>query len=141
MKLEIGKEYKTRNGLKVKVYDIAESGDYPVIAGGHRDGGIIAAAYAINGAYNLKYESSYDIIGEWVEPLDFDWSCLPAWANNYIAMDQDGAWFAYSKNPEKRMELFAWRSGYGLAILIPEEYAPKNFKGDWENSLLKNPNK
>lgn len=140
MKLEIGKEYVTRNGVKVKVYDIAENENFPVIAGIHRDGKIIPVTYAINGNYVLNSEDSYDIIGEWKEPLDFDWSCLPAWVNNYIAMDKDGSWYAYSMEPEKLTKLLSWRNPWD-AILIPKNYIPKNFKGDWEDSLFKNPNK
>jgi hypothetical protein len=141
MKIEIGKEYVTRSGLKVKVYDIAESGDYPVIAGVHRGGEIVPAGYAINGTYVLNREGVYDIVGEWNEPLEFDWSCLPAWINEYIAMDEDGRWFAFSMMPEKKSAFQLWRKDGGDALLISENYAPKNFKGSWEDSLFKNPNK
>lgn len=141
MKLEIGKEYMTRDGFKVKVYDITNNENYPVIAGVTKNNIVTPTSYTIDGVYVCGRSSSYDIIGEWQEPLDFDWSCLPAWANKYIAMDSDGAWFAFSNKPEKSTMRFIWENtGKSCeAILIPKDYIPKNFKGTWENSLFKNP--
>lgn len=142
MKLEIGKEYVTRNGLKVKVYDIAGEGAYPVITGVIKDNIITLTSYTIDGVYVPGRSGSYDIVGEWQEPLDFDWSCLPAWCNKYIAMDRGGEWFAYSMAPYKSSEYPIWCAQKREEnALIPEDYTPKNFKGDWENSLFKNPNK
>lgn len=139
MKLKIGKEYVTRNGLKVKIYDIAESGDYPVIAGILESNGISPNTYTKEGRLNITGISDLDIIGEWQEPLEFDWSCLPPWINEYIAMDEDGRWFAFSKKPTVSLERFGAEHG-GEALLIRETYTPKNFKGTWDKSLFKNPN-
>lgn len=145
MKLEIGKEYKTRNGLKVKIYDIAESGVFPVVAGLIEKDKIIPITYTLNGRYYKNELHLKDIIGEWQEPLDFDWSCLPPWANEYIAMDGAGTWYAYSVMPKKSEKSLVWFPAEGYReldfIVIPNNYAPKNFKGGWENSLFKNPNK
>lgn len=139
VKLEIGKEYVTRSGLKVKVYDIAESGDFPVVAGLIGKDVITPISYTLNGRYHDDDElSSEDIVGEWQEPLDFDWSCLPAWANEYIAMDESGVWCFYKFKPTLKGEY--WSTPDSSFYTIPTEYTPKNFKGSWENSLFKNPN-
>lgn len=140
MKLEIGKEYVTRNGLKVKIYDIAESGEYPVVAGVLTGSNILPNIYTKEGITGID---DLNIVGEWQDPLGFDWSCLPPWTNEYVAMDEDGKWWAFSKKPTCGMEAKGswWRLGGGEALLIPVNYAPKNFKGSWENSLFKNPNK
>lgn len=134
MKLEIGKEYVTRNGLKVKIYDIAENQDYPVVAGLLKGNSIFPKRYTEEGITGID---DLNIIGEWQEPLDFDWSCLPAWVNNYIAMDKDGRWFSFNCVPFKNV--ICWNSK-DFYVRIPKEYTPKNFKGDWDKSLFKNPN-
>lgn len=137
IKLEIGKEYITRSGLKVKVYDIAESVDYPVIAGVLKNNTIYPATYTKEGRRLFVETDDYDIVGEWQEPLDFDWSCLPKWANQYIAMDRIGVWYAFNTKPFKRE---CYWSTYSDNTHIPTEHAHKNFKGSWKNSLFKNPN-
>lgn len=138
VKLEIGKEYVTRSGLKVKVYDIAESGDFPVIAGVLKNNRVYPNAYTKDGRHSFVETDDLNIVGEWQEPLDFDWSCLPAWANEYIAMDESGVWCFYKIKPTLKGEY--WSTPDSSFYTIPTEYAPKNFKGSWENSLYKNPN-
>lgn len=137
MKLEIGKEYVTRSGLKVKIYDIAGNENYPVIAGVVEDNTVTPYTYTKEGKFTSGHIHNKDIIGEWQEPLDFDWSCLPAWCNKYIAMDSNGKWFSFNCVPFKNVGGWSSKDFY---VRIPQEFAPKNFKGDWENSLFKNPN-
>lgn len=72
------------------------------------------------------------------EEIDFDWDCLPKWTNDYIAMDENGDWFAYGNKPEIRN--FEWFQRDGFQT-IPKGYEPKNFTQDWTKSLYKNPNK
>ena len=73
-----------------------------------------------------------------VEP-DFDWGCLPAWANKYIAKDRDGSWCAYNEEPIK--DVIDGMFDGSNYVDIPRKFKPTN--GDdieWENSILKNPN-
>lgn len=74
------------------------------------------------------------------QELDFDWSALTKWAN-WIAMDESGDWWWYREMPhldEDGYPVWDWQPGnYGDKI--PEEYAPKNYKGDWRGSLFKVP--
>lgn len=82
------------------------------------------------------YLPDFDIIGEWKEPLDFDPDCLPSWAK-WIAMDEDGEWRWHEYEPViySLDELDMWMSTK-LCGGIPKEYAPKNFKGHWKESLF-----
>lgn len=34
-----------------------------------------------------------------VEKFKFDWSCLTAWYNDYIAMNEDGSWYSFTEMP------------------------------------------
>lgn len=80
-------------------------------------------------------EFDEDIVEEWI---DFDWSCLPAWADMYIAMDKNGDWASYPDSPVLDIEEEVWDTG-GYFILLPTDYFPKGFTGDWTESLMKNP--
>lgn len=76
------------------------------------------------------------------ETIGFDWSCLPAWINDYIAMDRSGHWYSYSVKPVKSDENNAWAlAEEGIALVIQKEYIPKNYTGDWKDSVFANPNK
>jgi len=72
--------------------------------------------------------------------LDFDWSCLPKWANKYIAMEDDAVWISYSNLPEYDPKHGVWLSQGGEAIEIPSSFAPKDFCDDWYTIVFKNPN-
>lgn len=80
----------------------------------------------------------YNYIRPVQEELDFDWDCLPKWANKYIAYSKDYAWYSYDKKPTILSLKEIWYNE-GQACLIPKEYAPKNFKGSFMESLFKNP--
>lgn len=68
------------------------------------------------------------------EDIVFDWDCLPAWANNYIAMDEDGTWYCYCEKPKLKEPYFYTEDK--LTVDISPDYYPKNFKGNWKDSLF-----
>lgn len=70
--------------------------------------------------------------------IQFDWSCLPAWCNSFIAMDKNKDWYCYNLEP-KLPPVGTMFAGNGSKI--PPHFAPKNFTGDFRDSLMKNPNK
>jgi len=70
--------------------------------------------------------------------LDFDWSCLPAWADESIALDSNGKWCSFTGSPVKRTR--TWCLGTpGQWCFIGEDYYPKSYTGSWEESLHMNP--
>lgn len=82
------------------------------------------------------------------QQLDFDWDCLPKWCNDWIAMDEDGSWYSYNTKPRHDSysswlmeELMLCQIGELMLCQIGNDYAPKNYTGDWKDSLTKNPNK
>jgi hypothetical protein len=71
-----------------------------------------------------------------------DWSVIPEWFN-WIAMDEDGRWFAYHIIPEIAVMYKVgegyWKNFDGFWFTeSPPEYAPK-FNGDWKDSLVERP--
>lgn len=69
--------------------------------------------------------------------LEFDWSVLPCNADYAIAMTARGCWIAFD-----RPKLIPWSSTfspYSYNEAISREFYPKNFKGDWKESLHINP--
>lgn len=96
---------------------------------------------AKRGYYQIHYKylsfTEYHLQGfsqERPKELDFDASCLPAWANKFIAMDSDYVWVAFIDEPDEC--LTDWQVGdESYACPIPLDFAPKNFQGNWKDSL------
>lgn len=134
MKIEVGKFYRTRNGRKVRIYDTDVEGELSIHGAYYCPENSLweVNAWRENGI-DGDYEPDFDIIGAWMEPLEFDHDCLPAWAE-WIAMDEDGEWRWHEDKPAL-YNLGMW-SGEKLSGGIPKEYSPKNFKGSWKESLF-----
>lgn len=140
MELEKGKFYKTRGGLKAEVVAFVQmqySEPRTLIVITYENGYNSYLSVLSNGCFREHYESEIDVISEWIEPLDFDWDCLPAWSN-FIAMNEDGNWYHYSDKPCLYYDFWSGFYRYGI---IPLEYAPKNYTGDWKDSLHERPSK
>lgn len=135
MKIEAGKLYRTRNGMKVRIYATDVDGELPIHGAFYYPENSLweVNAWRENGI-DGDYEPDFDIIGEWKEPLDFDPDCLPAWAE-WIALESYGEWLWYRDEPAIYDDLNTWvgEKSYGV---IPKEYSPKNFKGHWKESLF-----
>ena len=139
MKIEKGKFYRTRDGRKVEILKTDAKNAYPIVgsitdSNGHERG----CSWRDNGM-SLKnaYKSCYDIIGEWEESLDFDPYCLPKWADQWIAMDADGEWYSFSKNPAPDEDHQIWCTDLGgNSSEVPLSFSPKNYSGDWKDSLF-----
>jgi len=132
MKIEVGKLYRTRNGRKVRIYATNVEGELPIHGAFYYPEDSLWEVnawreYGIDG----DYESDFDIIGEWKEPLDFDPDCLPAWAK-WITMDEDGEWLWHEDEPViYNLDEWKWDMWMCTKLSggIPKEYSPKNFKG------------
>lgn len=141
MEFEVGKTYKSRDGRKVIIYALYPDQVRPIHAGiRHHDGTDVCdmwsvCSYLPNGFIYENDTCGADIISEWTEELDFDWSVIPPWFN-YIAMDKDGAWTAFREKP--KTHALYWAGG-GAELCVPLDYEPKGFVGNWEDSLYRRP--
>lgn len=147
LKIEAGKFYRIRNGDKVEIYSTDNPGIFPIhgrfVVGGKyddwRNSNLIT--FTKEGSFSFggrESEGPKDIIGEWVEPFIFFWDSLPAWSNKYIAMDMDGTWYCYKEKPKVHSDV--WSGPPSIhAIKIPSVHNPRNFFGDWKESLFKCP--
>ena len=134
MKIEVGKYYRTENGDKARIYAIDGELNRQIHGAVLQpDGRWVLMWWASDG--KCTHNPFLDLIAEWKEPLDFDPSCLPAWAE-WIAMDLNGTWWWYCDDPRPRGAT-CYVGGEDNCSIIPEEYAPKNFTGDWKDSVHK----
>lgn len=141
LKIEAGKFYRTRDGRKVRIYrtDVNHS-EYRIHGYIISSDGVERSCHWYgDGRYLFAGESGADLISEWEASLEFDWDCLPKWRNGYIAMDADGVWYAYSNEPTQEGAWCCYHNDEA-EIVIPKEYQPKNYTGDWTDSVFKNPN-
>lgn len=133
MKIEVGKYYRTENGDKARIY--ATDGELNRQIHGavlQPDGRWVLMCWASDG--KCTHNPFLDLIAEWTEPLDFDPSCLPAWAN-WIVMIENGSWFWHQSQPDMYTEGYWVGGSIDTKGYIPQQYAPKNFTGDWKDSL------
>jgi hypothetical protein len=134
MKIEKGKFYKSRDGQKYEILK-TDAIDIPIVA--YRcDGGHILSLHRNGCVFDDKSLSIFDLIAEWTEPVEIPWSDYPTWCK-FVAMDVDGRWFGFTSLPiKKRGE--AWYST-DVIVYIPPDYTPRNFTGDWTESLFERP--
>lgn len=139
MNIQAGKDYKTRGGQNVIIYATDKGSHYPVHGAVLcSDGTWGVESWSLNGMVHLQNEQHRDIVSEWTEPLQFDWDCLPKWADRFIVMESNGEWFCSNKKPSAAM--IEWiPCVMSSSSNIPESHAPKNYTGDWKDSLHENP--
>ena len=132
MKIEPGKYYKTRDGRKVRIYATDGLAEYPIHGAVLNNNGWRAAMWDSSGsAYNnLAIQATVDIVSEWSDTPIVNWPAMPAWCN-YVAMDEDGQWYAYIDKPGTDSEGWLPNNDY---CFIPKKYHP-TFTGDWKDSL------
>lgn len=141
MKLEVGKHYKTRNGLRATCVADSLIGEQPCVVLLHWEVGDWVDTFTADGYRNLSHiENPWDIISEWVDKPQVNWSIIPPWFN-WVAMDEDGEWFAFVLSPSIELGANWWGTSNSetiKAMLIPGYYAPK-WTGDWKLSLVERP--
>ena len=135
MIIEQGKFYRTRGGDKVEV-----------IKTGCKNGMCICYIESTNSVmvvgmnghlYDDKSESLSDLVSEWTDPVEIPWEDYPAWAK-WIAMEFLGDWYAWTSKPSC-IGKKEWVGNSSNIVRIPIEYIPKNFTGDWTESLFERP--
>lgn len=141
LKIEAGKFYRTRDGRKAGIYRTDVNNRRHSIHGYivNPDGGEYSSCWYGDGRFFNTWQHSDDLIEEWQSPLYFVWDCLPPWCNKYVAKDISGDWHAYSSKPKLGHCCFHYDFD-ATEIEIPRDYQPKNFTGDWTDSVFKNPN-
>lgn len=87
LKLEVGKSYKTRRGLKATILKSDLKGHYSIVGYVENEDSDYSTCWTKEGFHShsnpdIKFDN--DIISEWIEPLQFDWDCLPKWCNDFI---------------------------------------------------------
>ena len=140
LKIEAGKFYRTRDGKKAGIYRTDANHPEDSIHGYviSSDGAEHSISWHGDGKYISREEHGADLIEKWQYPLDFDWGLLPPWCNKYVAKDISGDWYAYSNEPKLGHCCFYYDFD-ATEIEIPKDYQPKNFTGNWTDSLFKNP--
>ena len=136
MKIEKGKFYRTRCGDKVEVLKIDADGRFPVIG---CIGNKTPDCFTDDGRWYDNDENDEnddnDLIAEWTEPVEIPWSDYPTWCK-WVAMDDDGEWYCYDSKP--KVALSTWINEDFVNNIHPD-YTPRNFTGDWTESLFERP--
>ena len=133
MKLEKGKFYRSRDGRKWEVLTTERKNEfYPVIAMSSDGKGY--NSFSKDGKLVIASNEDCDLIAEWTEPVIIPWDDYPKWCN-WVAMDRDGNWCLFEHKPTNDHSCW-WHEDY---LNIPPEYHPKNFTGDWTESLFERP--
>lgn len=134
MKIELNKIYRTRNGRKARIVCIDAKGNFPIVALVEDFDSEYAHLFTRDGFYYRSSEfSTLDLVSEWIDKPEFDWSKAAAW-HVAIAMDSSKEWLAYNEVPE--LGDTVWRCEDWQTV--PEEHAPK-WTGDWHDSLIIRP--
>ena len=136
--------YVARSGDKVRLICVDKNDpQYPIVGLIEDSGGINrreeVATYTKQGKHNIcGRESAYDIVGYWKPQLDFDWDCLPKWADKSIAMSSTGSWL-YSSEILKLNKQYSHWTANSVITNIPPAFWPRNYPGDYTKSLYINP--
>lgn len=131
LNFEVGKFYVNGNGKKWECLKTGLDNEYSIAL---TNGRIVKTFTKEGHLYMDEPNSTYNIVGEWVEKPVVDWSVMPTWAK-FVAMDRNSNWYWYDKKPTK--DCFKWNNMCQAGI-IPSSYAPK-FNGDWTESLIERP--
>jgi len=136
MKIEVGKYYRTRDGRKARIYAVDGREGSNIHGAVLNEIGWETSTWAITGQW-VSGKTSRDLISEWTDRPEVDWSAMPRWAE-WVAMDKDGEWTFFSAKPS--MDIGCWWSDGDVTYLaeIPPSYAPK-WDGDWRDSLVRRP--
>ena len=145
MKIEAGKEYRTRDGERARVY--ATDGNLPYTVHGaiqsKENDGWKSWAWREDGNSYPGESYSNELVSEWKEePVlpDGFWDRIVPPYIDHVAMDDDGRWCMYGGDPTVEGLRNFWKSPEGQYLNIPKEYAP-TFSGDWKDSKITRPDR
>lgn len=140
MKIEVGKKYKTENGLEVKIIsnDSGVSG-YPFL--GELTGESAHRSFTADGKWNKEMNSGLDIVSEVIEPSALITPDIPAFDKTLstrilrFARGGDLEWVAdaLKKNPDAKFSLL----GTGGKIIRSGTYGEFDWSTDASGYALK----
>lgn len=133
--IQPGKLYRTRDGHKARVYATDGRGQHSVHGALLQKDGWNDCSWTASGHhYSNTTERGADLISEWIDKPEVNWSAMPAWAE-WVAMDFDGQWFWFKEQPDQGSKRWICDGPFGP---IPSSYTP-TFSGDWKDSLVQRP--
>lgn len=136
LNIQPGKFYRTRGGRKYE--NLKKDVLMPSLNIGmvgliyDSDGSASIATHFHDGTYHRGIETDRDLIAEWSERPEIDWSKMPAWAAAY-SVGAAGVWLWFENKPIRSE--FGWEA-VGRYGSIPSKYAPTDWSGDWRDSLV-----
>ena len=138
LSLQVGKEYRTRKGLKGRcICDDAKSmnGMYPCVVLIIMGDDERAYAFMKSGRYHhFGEENDLDLTAEWTKKPVFDPSVLAGWMKS-LCLGPSGHWLGSNKVPK----LFSDGSGWDIEdmeyVIIPDSLKP-TYTGPWQESLV-----
>ncbi len=147
MELKLGKCYKTRDGRKARVIcdDLKTRYNCNFIAlvmDGHKDKPFEETIYVNEYGKMGLINSDYDLVSEWIDKPEFDWSKAAAWHVAVAKAKYDRKWYVFDKIPEYRdcYDRYTYVRGSVLYCgeQIPDEHSPI-WDGDIKDSLIIRP--
>lgn len=141
MKIEAGKEYRTRKGLKARIYATDGITRYPIHGATLDAAGWTSTTWTETGDYQHGISSNpCDLVAEWSDVPEFDWSNVPLWIT-HITMDSDGGWWGFDVKPVLKRGQSQWfcRDEGQVTFRIPSRFEPTPAPKDWKKSLLTRP--
>jgi len=141
LNIQPGRFYRTRDGEKAEVLKTGcrSAGGETVVVLIHVKNGKMAIRWYFDGGRYLNHSTSgNDLIAEWSDKPEIDWSKMPERA--VAAMRGPTLrWYAATIQPQGLTD-FGWTQSIGAEVweLYPQ-HVPKEWTGDWRDSLVIRP--
>lgn len=142
LKIETGKFYRLRNGMKYRCYAVDGGGSHPIHGAVFFDGEWYTRVHHATGAlFDNGDESESDIIAEWHDEPVVNWDIFPPHIV-CLAAGESQNWNAYTTDKLSRKE-FGWdidneAGNYHACFPVRPTNRPF-FTGDWRDSKVVRP--
>ena len=135
MKIEVG-YWETRDGRKARVLCTDAPGAYPIV-GYMIEGGEASPRLWFADGSGVACGGKLDLERPWIDRPVVDWSKERDWVKA-VAMDANGEWYRYEKEPVLRMDSGSWvGGGEDPQPMHPSEHP--QFNGNSKDSLCVRP--
>lgn len=130
-----GKFYKTRDGKKARIYATDGSDSFPIHGALYICGEWRADVWTASGGELIAEPSDRDLIAEWKDAPEVDWSVIPP-EIQFVALCYSGEAYGYRAKP--RLGGLYFVSTDCWAVKLYPSHTPK-WSGDWRDSLVTRP--